>query len=105
MPKILVITLVHMTVAVVIGLILGLGVFGVGFSDYKMLHDTYSVLVFLWQVLNAPAGIYALHVTEPSLTVFGLLQAITSFVWANAYGLMVSLWKARKHNKPLVPTR
>lgn len=105
MPKILVITLIHMTVAVVSGVVLGLSVFGVGFSDSSMVHETYSVLVVFWQILNAPAGIYALQVTEPNWAAFVLLQAFTSFVWANALAVMISCWKARRHNKPLEPTR
>ena len=105
MPKMLVITLVHMTVAVVSGLVLGVSVFGVGFSDSSEVRETYSMLVILWQVLNAPAGIYVLKVAEPNWAVFASLQVITSFVWANAFGLMFSFWKARRHNKPLEPTR
>jgi hypothetical protein len=105
MPKILVVTFFHMAVAVGSGLFLGLSVFGVGFSDSKMVHETYSALAVLWQILNAPAGIYVLNVVEPNWAVFCLLQAITSFVWANAFGLIVSFWKLRRRNKPLEPTR
>ncbi len=105
MPKLLIATLVHMTVAIVSGLILGLSVFGVGFSDSKMLHGTYSVLVVLWEALNAPAGIYVLKVAEPNWAVFGALQVITSFIWTNTIGLMVSFLKVRRHNKPLEQTR
>lgn len=90
-----------MIVAVVSGLVLGLSVLGVGFTDSSTVRETYSALVILWQVFNAPAGIYILHVTVPNWTAFGLLQVVTSFVWANALGLMVSFWKARMQNKPM----
>jgi hypothetical protein len=104
-PKILILTLAHMTLAIVSGLVLGLGVFGVGFSDSTTVRGTYDVFVILWKVLNAPAGIYVLHVSAPNWLPWGVLQLVTSFLWANVFALVASIWKARRHNKPLEPTR
>lgn len=105
MPKILILTLAHMTLAIASGLVLGLGVFGVGFSDSTTDRGAYDALVILWKVLNAPAGIYVLHVSPPDWLLWGVLQLGTSFLWANVLALVASIWKARRHHKPLEPTR
>ncbi len=85
-----------MTLAIVSGLVLGLGVFAAGFSDSTTMHETYSGLVVLWQLLNAPAGIYALQVAAPDAVIYGLLQLVSSFIWANGYMLIVYYWKLRR---------
>ena len=97
MPKILILTLAHMTLAIVSGLVLGLGVFGVGFSDSATVRGTYDALVILWEVLNAPAGIYVLNISTPDWLLWGVLQSATSFLWANAFAIVASFWKARRH--------
>ena len=96
MPKILILTSVHMTLAIVSGLVLGLGVFGVGFSDSAAVRGTYDSLVILWEVLNAPAGIYVLNISEPDWRLWGVLQLITSFLWANSFAIVASFWKTRR---------
>ena len=98
MPKILILTLTHMTLAIFRGLVLGLGVFGVGFSDSTSARGMYDALVILWASLNAPAGIYILHVSEPNWPLWGGLQLVTSFLWANAFAFVVSFWKASSSN-------
>jgi hypothetical protein len=80
-------------------------VFGVGFSDSATAHGTYNALVILWQALNAPAGIYLLQASSPNWGIWCALQALTSFLWANAFAFGASFWKAARHNKPLEPMR
>ncbi len=96
MPKILLLTLAHAVAAIICGLMLGLSIFGVGFSDSALTHASYSILVIIWEILNAPAGIYILQVSEPSGGLWLLLQVLTSFLWANSYALVASYWKASK---------
>jgi hypothetical protein len=96
MPKILILTLAHMTLAIASGLVLALGVFGVGFSDSATVRGTYDVLLMLWQVLNAPAGIYVLHISTPNWPLWGVFQLATSFFWANAFAIVASWWWAHR---------
>ena len=101
MPKILTLTLFHLVVAVATGLVLGMGVLGVGFSDSALAKSAYTILVYAWQVLNAPAGVYFFHAQPPNLALFGGLQLITSFLWANVIAMSVARWKAYRHNQSL----
>ena len=96
MPKILILTLAHMTLAIVSGLALGLGVFGVGFSDSATVRGMYDALIILWQVFNTPAGIYVLQISTPNWPLWGVIQLATSFFWANAFAFVASLWKAHR---------
>ena len=96
MPKIAILTLAHMTLAIVSGLVLGLGVFGAGFSDSATVRGTYDMLLILWQILNAPAGIYVLHISTPNWPLWGVIQLATSFFWANAFAIVASLWRTHR---------
>lgn len=96
MPKILILTLAHITLAIVSGLALGLGVFGVGFSDSSTVRGTYDALIVLWQVLNAPAGIYVLQFSTPNWPLWGVIQLATSFFWANVFAIVASFWKVHR---------
>lgn len=96
MPKIVLITIAHLMLATGSGLMLGLGVFGAGFSDSSAVHSGYTVLVMIWQILDAPAGPYILHATSPNGWLLSLLQLLTSFIWANIVVLILALWKARR---------
>lgn len=94
MPGILTLTALHMFIAVAGGYVLGMSVFGVGFSSSEAVKNTYSILVYAWQVLNAPAGLYALHAQAPDWRLFGVLQVMTSFLWANVVAIVISHGKA-----------
>ncbi len=91
-----------MAFAIVSGLMLGLGAFSAGFSDSTTIHGTYNALVILWEILNAPAGIYLLHATEPSWVVWGVIQVLTSFLWAKAFTLVALFLKTRWTTRNIV---
>lgn len=101
MPKIVIITALHLIIALMSGYMLGMSVFAVGFSDSETTKNMYRILVYAWQVLNAPAGVYVLQVKSINWAVFGVLQLLTSFIWANVFALAASHWKANRHNQSL----
>lgn len=101
MPRIVVITALHLIIALVSGYVLGMSILGVGFSDSEATKTTYSFLVYTWQVLNAPAGVYVFQAKSINWAVFGGLQLLTSFLWANVIAIVASHWKANRHNQPL----
>jgi hypothetical protein len=101
MPRIVVITALHLIIALVSGYVLGMSILGVGFSDSEATKTTYSFLVYTWQVLNAPAGVYVFQAKSINWAVFGGLQLLTSFLWANVIAIVASHWKANRHNPPL----
>lgn len=98
MPKIVIITVLHLILALAGGYALGMSVFAAGFSSSEGLKSTYSFLAYAWQVLNAPAGVYAFHAKTISWLVFGALQLLTSFLWANALAILWSCYKGNWHN-------
>ena len=89
MPRIVIITALHMIVALASGLVLGMSVFAVGFSGSEAAKTTYSFFVYAWQVLNAPAGVYVAQEKSINWSVFFGLQLITSFFWANVIAMAV----------------
>jgi hypothetical protein len=101
MPKIASITALHLIIALVSGYVLGMSVFGVGFSDSEAIKTTYRVFVYAWQVLNAPAGVYVFQVKTLNWGVFGVLQLLTSFLWANVIAIVASRWETNRHNQSL----
>ena len=72
------------------GLFIGLMVFGVGFSDSAAIKEGYTLLVWLWKILNAPASFFI----SGNSIVYLIVQLITSFLWANIYALLWSKYKA-----------
>lgn len=98
MPRIVIITALHLVFALVSGYVFGMSVFGVGFSDSEATKTTYRFLVYVWQVLNAPAGIYVFKANSIDWAEFGTLQLLTSFLWANVIALVASHRKAHRHN-------
>ena len=87
-----------MLLAIASGYVLGMGVLGVGFSGSEAAKDTYGIVVYAWQALNAPAGLYVFHAQNVDWTLFLLLQVVTSFIWANLIALAISAWKTYAHN-------
>lgn len=77
---------------------LGLISLSVGFSDSTQFRSLYNALVVVWEIFNAPAGLYLLRVQQPNWALFGVLQLFTSFLWANLIALFISKWKAHRHN-------
>jgi len=84
MPKILIITIVHLLFAVVSGLFIGLVVFGVGFSDSASTKEIYGWLVQAWKIFDYPASYILDHPNSNGFLFIGI-QLVTSFVWANIY--------------------
>ena len=101
MPTILTITIIHAVLFGLGGLVLGLMVFGVGFSESELIKIGYGWLFKLWQILNAPAS-YLTYYTDINVWLWIPTQIITSFVWANIYAFLWSL--IRGHNKSSKPT-
>lgn len=101
MPKILRLAILHMLLAVASGYLIGMSVFGVGFSSSEAAKDTYSIIVYVWQALNAPAGLYVFDAQNVDWNLFLLLQMVTSFIWANVIAFVAFGWKAYRHNQSL----
>lgn len=100
MPKIVIITGLHLIIAMVSGYLIGMSVFAVGLSDSEVAKTAYGFLAYAWQALNAPAGVYAFQAKSINWAVFGALQLLTSFLWANVIAA-VSRWKANRQNHSL----
>jgi len=47
MPRIVIITALHLIIALLSGYVLGMSVFGVGFSDSEAAKITYRILVYM----------------------------------------------------------
>ena len=100
MPKILIVTVIHGLLFGLGGIVLGLMVFGVGFSESDAIKYGYTWIVRIWEVLNNPAASYFLHTVEPSLWIGIPLQLLTSFIWANIFLLIWSfITKRIKKNR------
>ena len=93
MPKIVIITFAHLVVAVTSGILIGMMVFSVGFSDSETLKESYNWVVILWKILNAPAS-YVLEHPDSNGFIYIFIQIITSFLWANIYAFVWSRIKA-----------
>jgi len=92
MSKILTITFLHLAIFVIGGLLLGVEVLGVGFSDSATLKVGYKWLVNIWKILNAPAS-YIFYYPKSNGVIYLLVQLVTSFIWANIY---VVIWEKIK---------
>ncbi|HEY6095238.1 MAG TPA: hypothetical protein VIU93_09840 [Gallionellaceae bacterium] len=99
MPMLLKLTLLHLIVALMSGYLIAISVLGIGFSDSGVAKSAYTFFVYVWQALNAPAGIYFYQSKTLDLALFGFLQLLTSFSWSYMFVKSVSRWKAYKRSK------
>lgn len=98
MRKILAFACIHLGLFMLGGLALGLSALGVGFSDSVQVHNIYNVLLVVWEIFNAPAGVYILHVKEPNWLLWGGMQLFSSFLWASLAAFTLSKWKMHRHS-------
>jgi len=94
MPRILVIMILHLLIFGLGGLMFDAMAVGAGYADAATEQQVYAWLAQLWHIFNAPAG-YLFYSLADYRWVWILIQLVTSFVWANIYALLWSLWKNR----------
>lgn len=84
MPAIFIITIIHAVIFALAGLLLGLTVFAIGFSEPSAINEGHAWLFAIWQVLNAPAS-FLTYYSGVSGWLWAPVQLLTSFIWANLY--------------------